>query len=70
MFWDKKKSQQRGARRISERTLFLLALFLGGIGIYAGMFLFRHKTQKWYFVIGMPLLVLENLFLFFKLFFK
>ena len=31
--------------RISERFLFLCALLLGALGIYIGMFVFRHKTK-------------------------
>lgn len=42
--------------RISERTLFLLAIFGGSIGSIAGMNFFRHKTKHTYFVIGMPLI--------------
>ncbi len=32
--------------RISERGLFLLSLFGGGVGSLIGMILFRHKTKK------------------------
>jgi uncharacterized membrane protein YsdA (DUF1294 family) len=65
MFGDKRSSERQG-RRISEKALFFLALFFGAIGIYLGMFLFRHKTKKWYFVWGIPLLVVVNLYLLFK----
>lgn len=40
--------------RISEKTLFLIALFGGSIGTWTGMYLFHHKTKHWYFVLGMP----------------
>ncbi len=33
-------------RRISERSLFFIALFGGPIGSIIGMFLFRHKIKK------------------------
>ncbi len=62
MFWDKRMSQL-GKRRISEKALFFLALFFGGLGIYFGMFIFRHKTQKWYFVVGIPLIIALNIYL-------
>lgn len=42
--------------RIPEKTLFLCSLLGGSIGSWAGMYVFRHKTRKWYFVAGMPLI--------------
>lgn len=61
MLWDKAQSMQRGTERISEGMLFFLATIFGSVGIYAGMILIRHKTRKWYFIIGIPLLIVENL---------
>lgn len=61
MLNDKVKSSGAGTDRISEGLLFFLAAFFGSLGVYAGMFAFRHKTQKWYFLIGIPLLFMENL---------
>lgn len=43
--------------RISEKTLFMVSLAGGSIGTWAGMYLFRHKTKHWYFVVGMPLIL-------------
>ena len=60
MLWDKIRSRKAGAERISEGTLFFLAAAFGSVGVYAGMFAFRHKTRKWYFVLGIPLLMAEN----------
>jgi len=57
---DKIRSAKPGAERISEGMLFFLASAFGSIGVYAGMFAFRHKTQKWYFLIGIPLLIAQN----------
>ena len=62
MLWDKNQAEN-GDWRVRERTLFLLALFFGALGIYAGMFTFRHKTKKWYFLIGIPLLIALNIYL-------
>jgi uncharacterized membrane protein YsdA (DUF1294 family) len=46
--------------RIRERTLFLVALAGGSVGSITGMYLFRHKTKHWYFVLGMPsILILQ-----------
>ncbi|NTV41286.1 MAG: DUF1294 domain-containing protein [Candidatus Moranbacteria bacterium] len=61
MFLDKNKSKKSGSERISEGMLFFLATFFGSVGVLAGMFAFRHKTQKWYFLIGIPMLILENI---------
>jgi uncharacterized membrane protein YsdA (DUF1294 family) len=59
--YDKAISANRNARRIPEKTLFTLALLFGASGIYLGMLTFRHKTRKWYFQIGTPLLIAVNL---------
>lgn len=61
MLWDKAQSTQKGRERVSEGMLFFLATIFGSVGIYAGMTLIRHKTRKWYFIIGIPLLIVENL---------
>lgn len=47
--------------RVSEKTLFLIALILGGIGIYIGMYLFRHKTKHVKFTVGIPLIIILNI---------
>ena len=60
MWADKMKSERPGAERISEGMLFFLATVFGSLGVYAGMFAFHHKTRKWYFLIGIPLLIIEN----------
>lgn len=57
MYLDKKKARKR-MWRIPEATLFLIALIGGSIGSIAGMYLFRHKTRHWYFVYGMPVILL------------
>ncbi|QQG52968.1 MAG: DUF1294 domain-containing protein [Candidatus Falkowbacteria bacterium] len=61
MFLDKLKSANPGSSRISEGLLFFLGSAFGALGVYLGMFVFRHKTRKWYFLIGIPLLFLQNL---------
>lgn len=43
---DKARSKRKGARRVPENTLHLLALLGGFIGGWAGRWLFRHKTKK------------------------
>lgn len=46
--------------RIRESSLFLVALIGGSAGCLIGMRTFHHKTKHWYFVYGMPaILVLQ-----------
>ncbi len=41
-------------RRVSEKNLFKLALAGGSVGLYVAMLSFRHKTKHWYFMVGVP----------------
>ena len=61
MFIDKKKAKY-GKWRISESALFTLVILGGGIGGIAGMYTFRHKTQKPRFVIGFPAILIFEIF--------
>ena len=61
MLVDKLKAMTPGSTRISEGMLFFLGTIFGSLGVYVGMFVFHHKSRKWYFVIGVPLLFIENL---------
>ena len=49
-----KRRARKDKRRVSEKTLFLLAIIGGSLGAFLGMRLFRHKTRHWYFVWGIP----------------
>lgn len=60
MLLDKMKSRNSDSERISEGLLFFMAVAFGAIGVYAGMFVLRHKTRKWYFLIGIPLVIVQN----------
>ena len=69
MFIDKQKAK-KGACRIPEKTLFIVTTLGGGIGTIAGMYIFRHKTQKLNFVVGLPLItILEVLLAIYFIFF-
>ncbi len=61
MFIDKERSRKDGTKRIPEGILFFMAAAFGSFGIYAGMFLLHHKIRKWYFLVGIPILMIENL---------
>ena len=65
MYSDKNKSK-KGKWRIPERTLFTIAFAYGALGIFMGMRLFRHKTKHNKFVIGIPLILIVQIFIFFK----
>lgn len=60
MYIDKLKAK-RGSWRIPENTLFIITAIGGGIGTIAGMYLFRHKTKKWTFKIGLPVLLILDI---------
>lgn len=47
--------------RIPERTLLLTALIGGSLGAALGMYLFRHKTRRRKFAIGLPVILAVHL---------
>ncbi|WP_019242862.1 MULTISPECIES: DUF1294 domain-containing protein [Bacillus] len=49
--------------RISEATLWVLAIIGGAIGATFGMFYFRHKTKHMIFRIGLPVLAFIHILL-------
>ena len=53
-----KHRAKKDKRRVPEKTLFLLAIIGGSVGAWAGMYTFRHKTRHWYFVWGIPAILL------------
>ena len=57
---DKKKAR-RHRWRISEATLFTVALLGGSAGVLLGMYAFRHKTKHRRFTIGVPVILLAQL---------
>lgn len=60
MLDDKKRARQED-RRISEGNLLFAAICFGALGIWVGMFVAHHKTQKPIFMLGVPLALLQNL---------
>ena len=62
MLVDKIKAQKH-LWRIPERTLILSAVLGGGIGALAGMYLFRHKTRHLKFTLGIPAILIGEVFL-------
>ena len=58
LMWADKRKAIRNAWRIPEARLFLCALLGGSAGSLLGMYTFRHKTRHWYFVWGMPAILI------------
>jgi uncharacterized membrane protein YsdA (DUF1294 family) len=56
-----KRRAKKGQWRIPEKTLFLATALFGGLGGTLGMFMLRHKTRHWYFVIGMPAILIAQI---------
>ena len=56
-----KRRAKKDRRRVSEKTLFLLAIIGGSVGALLGMKVFRHKTRHWYFVWGIPAILLVQI---------
>ena len=53
---DKRKAV-RAKRRISEKALFTIAWLGGSLGVYLGIFAFRHKTKHKKFTVGVPFIM-------------
>ena len=62
MWYDKAQAIKKLAR-VSEKKIFMLAFFMGALGIYAGMKMpLYHKAAKPLFKIGIPLVFISNVF--------
>ena len=62
MLADKQKAK-RNKWRISEATLFSVAAIGGSVGIWMGMYLFRHKTKHIAFTAGIPAILAAQIIL-------
>ena len=56
-----KRRARKGKWRVPEKTLFLLPLLGGSVGALLGMCVFHHKTRHWYFVWGIPAILLAQI---------
>ena len=56
-----KRRARKGKWRVPEKTLFLLPLLGGSIGALLGMRVFHRKTKHWYFVWGIPAILLAQI---------
>lgn len=67
MFLDKQKAI-KGDFRISESTFIKLSIAGGALGTYLGMYTFRHKTLHKKFYIGIPFIIIFNIFMFYTIY--
>ena len=67
MFGIDKSRAKRRAWRISEAALLISAAVGGSVGAIAGMIIFRHKTKHMKFLIGLPLILIIHLALWYLL---
>lgn len=58
LFGIDKSAAVKEKQRIPNHVLLGLVAIGGSIGAWAGMYTFRHKTQKWYYTITVPLILL------------
>ena len=61
VYGEDKRRARKGKWRVPEKTLFLLPLLGGSIGALLGMRVFHHKTKHWYFVWGIPAILLAQI---------
>jgi uncharacterized membrane protein YsdA (DUF1294 family) len=66
MYYDKSRSIKH-KWRIPESRLFLFAGILGSLGIWSGMYFFRHKTKHRRFVFGVPIILIIQLIILYML---
>lgn len=67
MYIDKSRAKNH-EWRISEKSLFTLAILGGACGGVLGMYLFRHKTKHNSFAFGFPLLAAIQIFIVVRVF--
>jgi uncharacterized membrane protein YsdA (DUF1294 family) len=47
--------------RVPEMRLLLTAFCFGSLGVLSGMYIFRHKTKHWRFVVLVPISLILHL---------
>ena len=63
---DKAKAKAK-AWRIPEKTLLMIAVLGGSVGVWLGMETFRHKTKHLHFKYGVPLILIIEIAIWFFL---
>ena len=67
MYIDKSRARNH-EWRISEKSLFTLAILGGASGGVLGMYLFRHKTRHNSFAFGFPIIAAIQIFIIVRIF--
>ncbi|MDI7740503.1 DUF1294 domain-containing protein [Lysinibacillus fusiformis] len=67
MYIDKSRARNH-EWRISEKSLFTLAILGGASGGVLGMYLFRHKTKHNSFAFGFPIIAAIQIFIIVRFF--
>ena len=67
MYIDKSRARNH-EWRISEKSLFTLAILGGASGGVLGMYLFRHKTKHNSFAFGFPIITAIQIFIIVRFF--
>jgi len=52
-----KRAAKSGARRVMEKTLFLVSIFGGSVAMLLTMWFIRHKTKHAKFMAGIPVII-------------
>ena len=53
--------------RVRNSTLFSLSILGGSIGAILGMYSFHHKTKTWYYIYGIPIILIIQIIIIYKL---
>ncbi len=61
LIWIDKGKARRNSFRTRELKFFIVSFIGGALGTVMGMTVFRHKTQKENFYLGIPLIFLLNI---------
>lgn len=69
MYIDKRKAIKK-KWRISENTLIFISIIGGSIGMLIGMNLFRHKTKHKKFTIGIPIIIIIQIYILYYIYLK
>lgn len=66
MYIDKRKAINN-AYRIPEKNLFFICIIGGSLGLLIGMYKFHHKTKHNKFVYGVPILLIANIIMSYRI---
>jgi len=63
MWYDKAMARAR-KYRVPESRLLLIAAAGGSIGVYLGIYIFRHKVNNLIFTLGVPIILIVQIIIF------